>query len=51
VANSKLYIGVENAEVPGVVVYDVRSEKVIGKIDLLLRGGHYLQVHPTNDKL
>jgi YVTN family beta-propeller protein len=49
--NSKLYIGVENAEVPGVVVYDVKAGKVLKKIDLLLRGGHYLQVHPQNDKL
>ena len=49
--NSKLYIGVENADVPGVVVYDVKSGKVLKKIDLLLRGGHYLQVHPATDKL
>jgi YVTN family beta-propeller protein len=49
--NTKLYIGVENAEVPGVVVYDVKAGRVIKKIDLLLRGGHYLQVHPANDKL
>ena len=49
--NSKLYIGVENADVPGVVVYDVKSGRVLKKIDLLLRGGHYLQVHPATDKL
>jgi YVTN family beta-propeller protein len=49
--NSKLYIGTENADVPGVVVYDVKAGKVLRKIDLLLRGGHYLQVHPANDKL
>ena len=49
--NSKLYIGVENAEVPGVVVYDVKAGRVIRKIDLLLRGGHYLQIQPGTDKL
>jgi DNA-binding beta-propeller fold protein YncE len=49
--NSKLYVGTENAEVPGVVVYDVKSGKVIKKIDLLLRGGHYLQIQPGTDKL
>lgn len=48
---SKLYIGVENAEVPGVVVYDTKSGKVLKKVDLLLRGGHYLSVQPRTDKL
>ena len=48
---SKLYIGVENAEVPGIVVYDVKAGRVLRKIDLLLRGGHYLQVQPGTDKL
>jgi YVTN family beta-propeller protein len=49
--NTKLYIGTENADVPGVVVYDVKAGKVLRKLDLLLRGGHYLQVHPATDKL
>jgi YVTN family beta-propeller protein len=49
--NSKLYIGVENADVPGVVVYDVKAGKVVRKIDLLLQGGHYLQIQPGTDKL
>jgi len=49
--NSKLYIGVENAEVPGLVVYDVKAGRVIKKIDLLLRGGHYLRIQPGTDKL
>jgi YVTN family beta-propeller protein len=49
--NTKLYIGTENADVPGVVVYDVKAGRVLRKIDLLLRGGHYLQVHPATDKL
>ena len=44
---SKLYIGVEQADVPGVVVYDTKAAKVLKKIDLVLRGGHYLQVHPA----
>src|SRR5215831_9886206 len=48
---SKLYVGVENNDVPGVVVYDVKSGKVLRKIDLLLRGGHYLQIQPGTDKL
>jgi YVTN family beta-propeller protein len=48
---SKLYIGVENGDVPGVVVYDTKAKKVLKKIDLLLRGGHYLQVQPKTDKV
>ena len=49
--NSKLYIGVENADVPGIVVYDVKARRVLKKIDLLLQGGHYLQIQPGTDKL
>jgi YVTN family beta-propeller protein len=49
--NSKLYIGVENADVPGLVVYDVKAGRVLKKIDLLLVGGHYLQIQPGTDKL
>jgi len=49
--NSKLYIGVENADVPGIVVYDVKASKVLRKINLLLRGGHYLQIQPATGKL
>jgi DNA-binding beta-propeller fold protein YncE len=48
---SKLYVGVENADVPGVVVYDTKSNKVLRKVDLLLKGGHYLQVQPKTDKV
>lgn len=47
----KLYIGLENADIPGVVVYDVKGRKVIKKIDLLLNGGHYLAIQPGTDKL
>lgn len=48
---TKLYVGVEWAEVPGVVVYDVARGEVAGKIDLLLEGGHFLAVDPRTDKL
>jgi YVTN family beta-propeller protein len=48
---SKLYIGLENADVPGVVVYDVKAGKVLKKIDLVLNGGHYLAIQPGTDKL
>jgi len=48
---SKLYIGTENADVSGVIVYDVKAGKVLKKIDLLLEGGHYLQIQPGTDKL
>ncbi len=48
---SKLYIGVENGDVPGVVVYDTKANKVLKKIDLVLKGGHYLQVQPKTDKV
>jgi YVTN family beta-propeller protein len=48
---SKLYIGIENADVPGVVVYDTKAAKVLTKINTVLRGGHYLQVQPNTDKV
>jgi YVTN family beta-propeller protein len=48
---SKLYIGTENADVSGVIVYDVKAGRVLKKIDLLLEGGHYLQIQPGTDKL
>jgi YVTN family beta-propeller protein len=47
----KLYIGVENADIPGVVVYDLRAGKVLKKIDLLLTGGHYFAMQPNTGKL
>ena len=46
---SKLYITVQFAEVPGVVVYDVEAES-IRKIDTVI-AGNYLGVHPQTDKL
>ena len=48
---SKLYISVEDAEIPGVVVYDVKAGKAIKKVDTELRGGHYMMVQPRTDKL
>jgi DNA-binding beta-propeller fold protein YncE len=47
---SKLYITVEFAEAPGVVVYDVTAGKVIRKVDTGV-AGNYLWVHPKNEKL
>jgi YVTN family beta-propeller protein len=48
---SKLYVGLENADVPGIVVIDVKTRKIIKKIELLLEGGHYLAIQPGTDKL
>lgn len=48
---SKLYVGLENADIPGIVVYDTRANKVIRKIDVVLRGGHFLAIQPKTDKL
>ena len=47
---SKLYITVEYAEVPGIVVYDTKAMKVIKKIDTVVQG-NYLQIQPRTDKL
>jgi len=49
--NTKLYVGTENADIPGVTVYDVKANKVIKKIDVVLQGGHYLAIQPRTDKL
>ena len=48
---SKLYVGIENADVPGLVEYNVKTGKVVKKIDLLLKGGHYFRIQPGTDKL
>ena len=48
---SKLYIGVETSDIPGIVVYDVKSGRVSKKINLLLEGGHYLAIDHRTDKL
>ena len=49
--NTKLYIGTENADIPGITVYDVKAGKVLKKIDVVLQGGHYLAIQPKTDKL
>jgi YVTN family beta-propeller protein len=48
---SKLYVSLEDADVPGFVVYDVKTGKATKKIDTELRGGHYMQVQPGSDKM
>ena len=47
---TKLYITLEFAEVPGVVVYDVKAGRVTKKIDTVV-AGNYAWVHPKLDKL
>ena len=47
----KLYVGLENADVPGIVVIDTATNRVIKKIDVMLRGGHFLAVQPKTDML
>jgi YVTN family beta-propeller protein len=48
---SKLYIGLENADIPGIVVFDTKANRVLRKIDVVLRGGHFLAIQPGTDKL
>lgn len=48
---SKLYVGLENADIPGIVVYDTKAKKVVRKINVVLRGGHFLAIQPGTDKL
>lgn len=48
---SKLYVGLENADIPGIVVYDTKAKRVLKKIDVVLRGGHFLAIQPGTDKL
>jgi DNA-binding beta-propeller fold protein YncE len=47
---TKLYITLEFAQVPGIAVYDVRAGKVTKKIDTVI-AGNYAWVHPKTDKL
>lgn len=47
----KLYVGLENADVPGIVVIDTATNRVIKKIDVMLRGGHFLAIQPKTDRL
>jgi YVTN family beta-propeller protein len=48
---SKLYVGLENADIPGIVVYDTKAKRILRKIDVVLRGGHFLAIQPRTDKL
>jgi len=54
---TKLYIGTENADISGVIVYDVKAAKVLKKIDLLLatikigRGPGFPLFSPDSTKL
>ncbi len=48
---SKLYVGLENADIPGIVVFDTKANTVLRKIDVVLRGGHFLAIQPGTDKL
>ena len=50
-AGTKVYVGTERAEIPGIVVYDVNAGRVLKKIDVLLEGGHFLAIDPRTDKL
>jgi Uncharacterized conserved protein len=48
---SKLYITVQWAEVPGIVVYDTKTGRVVKKIDILLEGGRQLAIDPRTEKM
>ena len=47
----RVYVGLENADVPGIVVIDTASNKVLKKIDVVLQGGHFLAIQPKTGKL
>lgn len=47
----KLYVGLENADIPAIVVIDTSTNTVVKKIDVMLRGGHFLAIQPTTNKL
>lgn len=48
---SRVYVGLENADIPGIVVIDTASGRVLKKIDVVLRGGHFLAIQPKTGKL
>jgi YVTN family beta-propeller protein len=48
---AKVYVGLENADVPGIVVIDTASNQVLKKIDVVLEGGHFLAIQPKTGKL
>jgi YVTN family beta-propeller protein len=47
----KVYVGLENADIPGIVVIDTASNTVLKKIDVVLEGGHFLAIQPKTGKL
>ena len=47
----KVYVGLENADVPGIVVIDTASNTVLKKIAVVLQGGHFLAIQPKTGKL
>jgi DNA-binding beta-propeller fold protein YncE len=48
---AKVYVGLENADIPGIVVIDTASNTVLKKIDVVLQGGHFLAIQPKTGKL
>lgn len=47
----KVYVGLENADIPGIVVIDTATNRVVKKIDVVLQGGHFLAIQPKTGKL
>jgi YVTN family beta-propeller protein len=47
----KVYVGLENADIPGIVVIDTATNTVLKKIDVVLQGGHFLAIQPKTGKL
>lgn len=47
----KIYVGLENADIPGIVVIDTATSRVLKKIDVVLKGGHFLAIQPKTGKL
>lgn len=47
----KVYVGLENADIPGIVVIDTATNTVLKKIDVVLQGGHFLAIQPGTGKL
>lgn len=47
----RVYVGLENADIPGIVVIDTATNRVLKKIDVVLRGGHFLAIQPKTGKL
>ena len=47
----KVYVGLENADISGIVVIDTATNRVLKKIDVVLQGGHFLAIQPKTGKL